>query len=141
VLPSSRLRALRAIVPAGLVASMAISYPLWTGIGRTSYPRAPVLPALEGAQRWAGWWETPLAILLVALLGAVALARTTRGGARAAAAALGALLLLAAGDQLRWQPWAYEYALLLLAIAPLAVAPRHARRLTTRTGRARRRGR
>ncbi|HKG95123.1 MAG TPA: hypothetical protein VKA84_24615, partial [Gemmatimonadaceae bacterium] len=114
----SRLRAVRVIVAAAFAASLLISHRLWAGVGR-SYPRVPVLGALEGAARWAPWWEVPLAVALLALLAALALARTARGAERAAAGALGVLLLLAAGDQNRWQPWAYQYALLLLALASL----------------------
>jgi hypothetical protein len=80
-------------------------------VSARSYPRAPVLDA---------WPLLPFpldAVVLVGLLaalGGVALAPRPRWWA---AAASGLMLILAADDQSRWQPWFFQYGLMIGGLA------------------------
>jgi hypothetical protein len=103
-----RTTGLRITVILGLLAGFALSPKLW--LSSRSYPLTPVSSFL-------GPFRSPVEyvvlLALVALL--LALIVTTRWQILAATFAL--LVLLALQDQSRWQPWFYQYALMLLVIA------------------------
>jgi hypothetical protein len=106
----ARLRALRAAVPIAFVAGIALSPDLWLSEGR-GYPLTPVLDALPVVGRpLDAIWLGALALSLVAVA-ATARARLP------VIAALVLVLGLAVLDQSRWQPWAYQYTLMLAALA------------------------
>jgi hypothetical protein len=83
-------------------------------LSRSTYPLSPVLDALPGL-------SVPLAhIVLGALLVALAGGAVTPWPRPCVAAALALALVLAAGDQSRWQPWFYQYLLMLGAFVGVA---------------------
>jgi len=111
----------RATVIIGLLAGFALSPKLW--LSSRLYPLTPVwsfLAPFRSPEDYA------VMIALIALL--TALIVTPRRETLAAAFAL--LALLALQDQSRWQPWFYQYVLMLLAIA-LAGSDRHEAALNT----------
>ncbi len=100
---------------------VAASWPLWLDSG--DFPRVPFVPgwpAIPGPFAWA----VPLG--LIATLALAAAGWRWRG---MIAASLFLLGFAVAGDQNRLQPWAYQYALVALALAttPPATALRLAR--------------
>src|SRR5688500_472335 len=107
--PSDHVRALavKGIVALGMLAGMILSATLW--LSAREYPHTPVwdgLPSIPAPfdRFWLGG--------LLGLLVGVALLR----GASARIALctfVGFVLTLAMWDQSRWQPWAYQYALML----------------------------
>ena len=110
---------LRIIVAAGMLAGLALTPKLWLS-GRL-YPLTPVFPALQLPYPWD--WALYLALLAsVAAIGIFPKPRT------AVWIFAGLIALAAALDQSRWQPWAWQYTLMLLAFAaakpetPAAVA-------------------
>lgn len=107
-----RLRWLRAVVAAGFIAGVLGSVPLWIAT-RRSYPLTPVsgnLPALAFPFDYL-----LLGTLLLALV--LAGARRARGERAYLFLSVTLFALLAALDQSRLQPWAYQYALMLAALA------------------------
>jgi len=90
-------------VRGGLLAGIALSPKLWFPFQRL-YPTAPVA-------NWMGagpaWIDALLSIVMIAAL---------LGGRRFWRVALVALALLVLRDQSRLQPWAWEYALLLIGV-------------------------
>lgn len=97
---------MRIVVILGLLAGFALSPRLW--LTSRTYPLTPVVPALvlqSPADRIV--FVTLLALLLALLV-------TPRRMIFAAVFAIFALLGLQ--DQSRWQPWFYQYALMLLAM-------------------------
>ncbi|MFP6906352.1 MAG: MauE/DoxX family redox-associated membrane protein [Verrucomicrobiota bacterium] len=97
------LVALRAVVCTGFAAGLLLSWRLWTGAH--SFPLVPLLPL-------------PLPPVFQALLGGGLLLSLTAlvffPRRTWIATAWAALLGLALLDQMCWQPWAYQYALMLL---------------------------
>jgi uncharacterized membrane protein YphA (DoxX/SURF4 family) len=99
---------LRMAVGWGLIASLLLSWRLWTG--PRLYPLTPVLPFLKPI-------PFPLdAVLFIALLVLAALIAQTPKLARLISALLAVAVVLAAFDQSRWQPWFYQYLFMLLAL-------------------------
>ena len=99
---------LRICVIMGLLAGFALSPKLW--LSSRLYPLTPVWPFLKPLGPPADRMVFgALLVLLIALLA------VWRRGILAAVFAL--LLLLALQDESRWQPWFYQYAFMLLAIA------------------------
>jgi hypothetical protein len=94
-------------VIAGLLAGFALTHTLW--VGPRLYPLTPLWPLLTGLGPPA---DSIVFLVLLACL--VALAVVPRREFLAGAITL--LLLVAVQDQSRWQPWFYQYALLLLAV-------------------------
>jgi hypothetical protein len=97
----------RVCVILSLLAGLALSPKLW--LNDRAYPLTPV---------WTTLVLDPLANRLVffALI-ALLLALLVLPRPPLFAAAFAAMLVLAVQDQSRWQPWFYQYALMLLAIA------------------------
>jgi hypothetical protein len=106
---ATRLRRGRIAVAAGLAAGVLLAPRLF--LAARAYPRVPVL------ERWP-LLPAPLDMLVVGALVAavvgVALAPRPRWWA---AAATGLALVLGADDQSRWQPWFYQYAVMLATLA------------------------
>src|SRR5262249_40576323 len=106
----SRSAVVRAVGCLGLAAGVVLAHRLY--LTHTSYPMAPiagVLPPLPAPLDHA-----VLGALVVLLVVAAALPRSTWPliGALAVAA------VLAAWDQSRWQPWFYQYVIMLTALLP-----------------------
>jgi hypothetical protein len=112
---------LRATVILGLLAGFALSPKLW--LSSRLYPLTPVWSFL-GPIRFPGDY-----VVLFALAGLlIALIFAPRPGIMIAAFVL--LAWLALQDQSRWQPWFYQYVVMLLAIA-LAGSDRQTAALNT----------
>ena len=98
---------LRIVVVLALLAGFALSPKLW--LSSRFYPLTPVWPLVRGFG-YPG--DSIVLFALIALL--IAICFVSRREIFGAAFAL--LLLLALQDQSRWQPWFYQYVLMLLAI-------------------------
>ncbi len=97
----------------GLVLGMLLSWRLWLSRGR----EFPVLPCF-------GFGPLPLPLDWMLFLGAITLAglAVARSWNRWIVSALvAALLILGLLDQMRWQPWAYQY---LLCLVPMMFVAR-----------------
>jgi uncharacterized membrane protein YphA (DoxX/SURF4 family) len=95
---------LRRVLCIGFAAGILLSYPLWTS--SRSFPLAPVAG-------WIGALPFPLDHALAVTLIASLLAATLVESSIPLIGALAATFVLAAQDQSRWQPWVYQYALML----------------------------
>jgi hypothetical protein len=102
------LRRLEATVIIAMLSGLALSPRLWLSSGRT-YPASPVTDWLSPVPfPWDYVWLAALVALLCAALGSRA-----RRGTLAAFVAMAAALALF--DQTRWQPWFYQYLLMMTA--------------------------
>jgi len=102
------LKRLRMVVAAGLICGLALCWRLW--ISRRLFPLTPVvgwLPAIPFPL------DCVLAAFLFILLGATMAAPRPRWFPAGFLALAGALSLW---DQMRWQPWFYQYFFMLAAI-------------------------
>jgi len=104
----ARLAWVRSIAAAGLAAGMLLSLRLW--ISTRLYPLTPVLPFLRPLP---SPWDRVLLFATVAFAAAALWPGLRRP---ATAGLIGTALLLAIGDQSRWQPWFYQYLLMFGAI-------------------------
>jgi hypothetical protein len=105
---SGRLLWLKTILSLGFLSGVLISMRLWTA--DRFYPTTPVfegLPSFSGAVDYAGFGA--LLVLLAAVL--------FRRSRWPALALLALVILLAALDQSRLQPWVYQYSFMLAALA------------------------
>jgi len=118
-----QVRWVRLVVTLGLLAGMGISWKLWF----TGERLFPVLP-------FAGFPSIPVGLEMV-LLGALLLcllgAFFKKFSKWASISAVVILLILAGGDQMRWQPWAYQYLLMLLPFVWLSSSSEEALLLKT----------
>jgi len=98
---------LRAVLCGATVAMALLSRPLWLAEG--AFPRVPF---------WSGWPETEAARLgcVGIWFGSMAAGVFERRALLIGPPALGLLIL---GDQHRFQPWAYQYAIMALALGGL----------------------
>ena len=103
-----RLRISVAIIAAGLCTAMIISWRLWAG--ERSFPMLPLWDLVPG---FSNPLDKVIFVATLAALGSLAF-RIWRASVLLV---LGLMLLLAIQDQMRWQPWYYQYFLML---APLA---------------------
>ncbi|MEJ0002248.1 MAG: DCC1-like thiol-disulfide oxidoreductase family protein [bacterium] len=106
---ASRIFWLKVVVAAGLCAGLISSFRLWAGA--RSFPLVPAfrfLPALPPAA------ATILFGLLLALLLAVIFVPRPR---KLIICISAIALIFAVGDQMRWQPWFYQYAFMLGSLA------------------------
>ena len=117
----SKVALLRISVIWGLLAGFALSPKLW--LSSRLYPLTPVWAFLRPLKHP---WDYVVFFALIALLMAVSV--EPRRGLLIAAFVL--LALMALQDQSRWQPWFYQYVVMLLAIA-LAGPERQASALNT----------
>lgn len=107
--PASRIFWVKTVVILGLLAGMALSLPLWTGSSGT-FPKAPVL---SGVPMLPNYLNFGLFVALVAtLVGALLYPRPRI----CIYAALGIGIILVFFDQMRLQPWFYQYFWMLAVI-------------------------
>lgn len=99
----TRLAALRIVICVALIAGIMLSLNLWFPATR-SFPRVPVITFLP--QTVVPTVEYLLSGLLVITLAAVIFAKTT---GRYLSIAIGLLILLVLLDQMRLQPWVFQY--------------------------------
>lgn len=105
ILDNNPLQRLASLVCLGLVGGVALSWSLWTN--DREFPLfALSSPALQ--------LQHPLDKILLAVLILCAFAMITRPNRAFALGILGSIAVLALQDQQRWQPWFYQYALMLL---------------------------
>lgn len=102
---------LRRVASCATAALLLLSWPLWTG--RPGWPRVPFLMANVTVPVFA---EKGLAVALLAGVAGTGLARRWRPWF---AVSLVSLIVLAGGDQHRFQPWSYQYAMTGLVLAAL----------------------
>jgi hypothetical protein len=108
---ATRLAAMRTVISIALLSGIMLSLNLWFPTART-FPRAPLLIALPQAI------VQPLEYLLSGLLvGALAALVFAKPPIKYLVAAIILLTLLVLLDQMRLQPWVYQYLLLLIVIA------------------------
>jgi hypothetical protein len=107
--PAARLRWARVVVAAAFAAGVLLAPRLF--LATRAYPRVPVL---DGWPLLSAPFDAAVVGVLLAVLGGVALAPRPRWWAVAATVLA---LILAADDQSRWQPWFYQYAFMLAALA------------------------
>ena len=93
------------LILTGLLAGMALSLPLW--LSRRHFPLVPCFDWLPSFP--APWDAVVLGLAVLPLFPAL----WREKWARLAWVSLGAFLLLALQDQVRWQPWVYQYFLAL----------------------------
>jgi DoxX len=105
----ARWKQLKLTVAAAFLAGLALSPRLWAG--SRVFPMAPVF----------GWWpalpaslDSLLYAAMLALLAGIALVARPLRWITAFAAVFA---VMAVADQMRWQPWAYQYLWLLAALA------------------------
>lgn len=107
---AGRLRLLRVVLALAMLCGFALSRALWLSAGRT-FPTVPVFDLLPRVPAPFDFvWLLALAALLVA---AAAAARPRRY----LFASLGLAVGLALWDQMRWQPWFYQYVFMMLLVA------------------------
>lgn len=99
---------LRIAVILGLLAGLALSPKLW--VSSRFYPLTPVLPFFRPVP-----YPADYVVYFILLASLVTLCFAPRRAVYMGAFAL--LALLALEDQSRWQPWLYQYTLMLVAIA------------------------
>jgi hypothetical protein len=109
---AARLAGLRAVVAAGLMAGLLLSPRLW--VSTRFYPLTPVAPFLKTLPYPLDYG---VYILLLALLAVTAVAPGLSSLRWWIAAAVLLLATLCAQDQSRLQPWCYQYAFMLIALA------------------------
>ncbi len=108
---NTRVDLLQVTVALGMIAGMGVSWPLW--LSRRNYPMAPVFEWLPRVAR-------PVDVVIFACtLAMLGLSIVLRPSWTVLAIALALVLALAALDQTRWQPWAYQYTCMLGVLAVL----------------------
>jgi hypothetical protein len=99
---------LKAVLCCGMAAGLLLSRRLW--LTDRSYPLTPV---------WAGLppipvpWDSVMFCVLIGLLLGTVIARRPKPWIMSV---IGLCILLGVGDQSRWQPWFYQYLLMLMAL-------------------------
>lgn len=104
---NARLRWLRIVVPVAFICGMLMSPHLWFDLGR-SFPRAPILPSLTLPHDFV----ISIALVLTLILSAI-----TAHARRYLVASVVLTIVLVLLDQVRLQPWVYEYAIMLALLA------------------------
>jgi uncharacterized membrane protein YphA (DoxX/SURF4 family) len=115
-----RLFWLKQLVVAGLLVGLLSSIRLWTSDRR--FPRAPLMANLPELPAPA---ETLLFVLLLGLLAAIAVLPRPR---RLYLAVVAVAAIFALFDQMRWQPWFYQYVAMLATLGACASSGVAARR-------------
>ena len=105
-LPRSCGELVYALVVLGLVAGMVLCLPLWAT--ERTFPHLPV---------WSWCPPLPAPADAVLLWGTTLVAVLSVFAPRLTWAAVGGCLLLAVQDQVRWQPWFFQYVLMLVLAA------------------------
>jgi uncharacterized membrane protein YphA (DoxX/SURF4 family) len=110
---ASRLRLTALVVVLGCLASMAISYRAWVSVG--SFGRwFPLVPFLRELPPLSAPWDVAHVGLVVMVLIACAVWSENRGLKFLAMAATASLVMF---DQTRFQPWLYQYMMMLGVLA------------------------
>lgn len=104
---TTRVFALKFVVVLGLLAGLLLSAPLWAGA--RLFPAAPPFPAIAVPSLL----DTIVFAALIACLAAALVVRTPVVLRIAVVLAI----VLAIRDQMRWQPWFYQYCFMLTALA------------------------
>ena len=107
----SRLKLLRIVICLGLIAGIIFSLELWFPLART-FPRAPLLVALP--EEIVVPVERLLTAVLIISLVLITIVRRTQIFLIAAIVFLSLLIFF---DQMRLQPWVYQYLLFLILFA------------------------
>lgn len=106
--PASRIFYLKIVVVGGLIAGLLLSKKLW--IGGRSFPLSPVLDKLPIILSSV---ETILFMLLIGLSTAILVFPKPK---KLVFSVLFIAIIFAFFDQMRWQPWFYQYFFMLAAI-------------------------
>ncbi len=125
--PDDNVRRLAIVLAAGFTAGVLLSTQLW--VSHSSYPLVPVVSSLP---RIPSPLDDLLLLGLLALLCLVALRRQPLGSI---VVLLGLVAVLALFDQSRWQPWAYQYSVMLGLVALAYARPPGLRSIAIRGGR------
>lgn len=104
---AQRLRWLVFLISGGLISSMLISSKLW--LSDRDFPHFPVWGKIPQ-------FPTPLDQIFLITFVFVLLLLAFKPKRRIVIAALAFILVFALQDQMRWQPWFYQYALMLLPL-------------------------
>ena len=105
----ARLNYLRLIIAVAYICGILLSFRLWFGLGRT-FPRAPILSSLPPFI-FAHDYLLSMALLAALMLSAISAKR------RYTVIVIALTVLLAALDLNRLQPWVFQYAIMLAALA------------------------
>ena len=105
-LPRSRGELVYALTVAGLIAGMLLCLPLWKT--ERDFPHLPL---------WAWCPPLPAPADAVLLWGTLLVAAASVFSPRLTWTAVAGCLLMAVQDQVRWQPWCFQYVLLLVLAA------------------------
>lgn len=106
---AARFFLLKATLLAAFCIGLSMSSALW--IGPRSFPLVPVVPALAEIDR-----HTAI-VLYCALFTLAAAALIARWPRWFIAAFLGVMLVFCLADETRWQPWVFQYSLLMAVLA------------------------
>lgn len=106
--PAARVYWLKNVVILGVMAGILLSLPLWAG--DSSFPSAPLLPFLPELPVWAN--TVALAMLFLFLGGALISPRPRPW----IFSALGVVVFFVLFDQMRLQPWLYQYMWMLAVL-------------------------
>lgn len=105
---ASRIWWIKLVTVAGLLAGLLLSLPLWTGT--EFFPTVP----------WVSWWVFPGWVDTIVLLSVCASALyavvTSRPRVGLLVSVIG-LLLLVSVDQMRFQPWVYQYGFMVAVLS------------------------
>lgn len=108
-----RAKLVRFLVAGGVTLGMLMSQDLWFSVER-QLPRVALLTPLNNMPG-----ELDLLLAVMVLVGCAVFAVLPAYRVAGGITALSAGLMLAALDQLRWQPWCYQYWLTILILLPL----------------------
>lgn len=103
-----RLFWLKLVIATGFVAGIAASWPLWLS-GRS----LPLVPFFSEWPAIGGPFDLGILLVLIGLLLGVIVSKQPR---QYIWVFVTLLLFLCLGDQMRWQPWVYQYAAMLVAL-------------------------
>ena len=113
--PAARVYWLKNVVILGAMAGILLSLPLWTG--DSSFPSAPLLPFLPELPVWA---NAMALVVLFFFLGGALISPWPRPWIFSALCVVGFFVLF---DQMRLQPWLYQYAWMLAVLGMYSWRP------------------
>lgn len=112
---------LRISISAGLIAGIVLSWSLW--LADRGFPYFPVWEILST-------FPKPIDIVLILLIVGTSISFVFFRHQAIATVLLAAMLLIALQDQLRWQPWFYQYLLMIVPFAIFSSDPSHKKQQT-----------
>ncbi|HWS90739.1 MAG TPA: MauE/DoxX family redox-associated membrane protein [Pyrinomonadaceae bacterium] len=107
---AERLRLLRVVLALAALCGFALSHRLWLSTGRSF----PTVPAFDFLARVPAPFDLVWVVALAAMLAVAAASARPR---RYLFASLGLAAGLALWDQMRWQPWFYQYVFMIFLVA------------------------